>query len=416
MDYIINGGIRLSGSISIESAKNSVLPILAAAALIEDNVVIEKCPDISDVRDMAGILRDLGVKAEFGEKSAEINGKGCIKTEFSEEIAAKVRTSVLMLGALCGRAGSARIPLPGGCDIGARPIDIHIKAFRDLGADVYAENGKVICRSKIAGGKTVLPFPSVGATENVMIGAALSSGETVVYNAAKEPEIVDLANFLNASGARISGAGTSVIKIEGVKRLCGVRFCASPDRIETGTYLIAAAITGGEVELRGVKSENISTLIGKLCENTCKVIVKNDIIYLRSGRNRKGFSVSTGPYPMFPTDLQPQATALAAVSEGVSVITERVFRNRFYHAHELCRMGANIRVRGASARVTGVSGLHGAEVYAHDLRCGASLVVAGLNAEGTTVVKDVVHLERGYSEMDKKLLSLGAEIEKRDRV
>ena len=414
MDFIINGGRPLSGSVNIQCAKNSVLPVLAASVLAEDPVTVTGCPEISDVMNMAEILRECGVFYRFKNGDLILTPKNSLKDAFSEKIASRIRTSVLMLGALSGRTGRAVIPLPGGCDIGKRPIDIHINAFKELGAAIREQDGKVICLSPIRGGKTVFPFPSVGATENVMIGAARADGETVICNAAREPEIVDLANFLKKAGAKISGAGTSVVKIEGVKRLRGTDFKPSSDRIEAGTFLIAGAITGGEVELRGVKAENLYTLIGKLCDNTCNITIKNDIIYLRGGKRRKKFSFTTGPYPMFPTDLQAQATSLAAVSEGVSVINERVFENRFYHAAELCRMGAKIKVKGRKAIVTGVLGLHGAEVFAHDLRCGAALVLAGLNAEGVTVVKDIEHLERGYCDLDKKLAALGGDVVRKE--
>lgn len=410
MDFKINGGRRLGGKISIESAKNSVLPIMAAAILADGQTVVKNCPEIADVVNMAKIIETCGVKTGFTGKNLIITPDNSAGLGFSQEIAKSVRTSVLMLGALSAKYGKAAIPYPGGCDIGGRPVDIHISALKDLGANIKEENGFIICTEPVKGGKTVLPFPSVGATENAVIAAAVADGETVIYNAAKEPEIVDLAEFLNILGGRVYGAGTSVIRIQGVKRLSGGEFLPSSDRIEAGTYLIAAAITGGEAELKGVNAENISALLSKLCENTCKFKIKNDIIYIRGGRTKKAFSFSTGPYPYFPTDLQAQSCALAAVSGGVSVIKENVFKKRFHHIAELNKMGANARLYGDTAEIHGVMRLHGAEVYAHDLRCGAALVLAGLNAEGTTTVHDISHLERGYYRMDEKLSALGADI------
>ncbi|MBQ9485926.1 MAG: UDP-N-acetylglucosamine 1-carboxyvinyltransferase [Clostridia bacterium] len=410
MVFKINGGRSLSGAVEIESAKNSVLPLLAAALLTKKETVIENCPLISDVVNMAEILRAVGAKVNFDGKTAVINAENIISCEFSEELASRVRTSVLLLGALCGSVGKAKIPYPGGCDIGGRPIDIHISALKGLGAKIREYDGFIICDAPVCGGKTVLRFPSVGATENAIIAAAKASGESMICNAAREPEIEDLAKFLNLLGAKIRGAGTSVVRVEGVKELGGGAFRPSFDRIEAGTYLIAAAITGGEAEIRGVNAENISTLVGKLCDNTCKITLKNDIIYLHSGRTRKSFSVTTGPYPMFPTDLQAEICALCAVSDGVSVIKEKVFGKRFHHVAELKKMGADMTLKGNVLTIRGVPVLCGAEVCAHDLRCGAALVLAGLNAEGTTIVRDVQHLDRGYCRMEEKLSALGADV------
>lgn len=413
MVFKINGGRPLSGSIKIESAKNSVLPIMAGTVLTDKEIIIENCPKIADVFAMSKILRHAGKSVEFCEDNLIIKPceqENVTEVNFSEDIAASVRTSVLMLGALSAKYKKAKVPYPGGCDIGGRPIDIHISALKSLGADVYEEDGFIVCGSQVKGGRAVLSFPSVGATENAILSAATSSGESVIVNAAKEPEIIDLAAFLNKIGAKIVGAGTSVIRIEGVKRLDGGAFRPSPDRIEAGTYLIAAAITGGEIELNGVNAENISALLGKLCDNTCKFKIKNDIIYLHSGKRKKAFDISTGPYPLFPTDLQAQMSALAAVSFGKSKISDEVFKNRFYHIAELKKMGANVSLCGNTATFDGVLRLHGAEVNAHDLRCGAAMVLAGLNAEGTTTVCDIRHLERGYYSMDKKLAALGADI------
>ncbi|MBR0189740.1 MAG: UDP-N-acetylglucosamine 1-carboxyvinyltransferase [Clostridia bacterium] len=416
MVFRINGGRALCGSLEIESAKNSVLPVMAAATLAGERVVIKKCPKIADVINMAEILARCGVYSEFSDNNLVIEPRRAGKCAagntdgFDVSFSEKVRTSVLMLGALSAKCGKAKIPYPGGCDLGARPVDIHISALKSLGAKVREEDGFIICDEPVKGGKAVLSFPSVGATENAIIAAATARGEAMIVNAAKEPEIVDLANFLNLLGAKVYGAGTSVVRVEGVKKLRGGEFTPSFDRIEAGTYLIAAAISGGEIELRGVKAENISALLSKLCDITCKFKIKDDIIYLYSGRNRKAFSLVTGPYPMFPTDLQAPMCSLAAVSDGVSRIKEEVFGKRFHHIGELAKMGAEVSLIGGVAKFRGVSRLHGAEVSAHDLRCGAALVLAGLNAEGTTVVRDIEHLERGYYQMDKKLRYLGADV------
>lgn len=420
MVFKINGGRALCGSLETESAKNSILPIMAAATLAGEQTLIKRCPKIADVINMSEILARCGVYTEFSDKNLIIDARKTVETRnkngdatadgFDVSLSEKVRTSILMLGALSAKCGKAKIPYPGGCDIGERPVDIHISALRSLGADIREKDGFIICEEPVKGGKAVLPFPSVGATENVIIAAVKAKGETLIVNAAKEPEIADLANFLNVLGAKVYGAGTSVVRIEGVKKLCGGEFTPSFDRIEAGTYLIAAAISGGEIELKGVKAENISALLSKLCDITCKFKIKNDIIYLRSGRKRRAFSLITGPYPMFPTDLQAPMCSLAAVSGGVSRIKEEVFGKRFYHIGELVKMGAEAWVKDGAAIFRGVSRLHGAEVSAHDLRCGAALVLAGLNAEGTTTVRDIEHLERGYYEMDKKLGCLGADV------
>ncbi|MBO4251903.1 MAG: UDP-N-acetylglucosamine 1-carboxyvinyltransferase [Clostridia bacterium] len=413
MVFKINGGNRLCGSLKIESAKNSVLPIMAGAVLTDKEVIIENCPKISDVFAMSDILRSVGKIVKFcGENLTITPDEGFVGGDlnFSTDLASSVRTSVLMLGALSAKTKKAKIPYPGGCDFGGRPIDIHINALKMLGAKIAEEDDRIVCGSPIKGGKAVLPFPSVGATENVILACVLGKGDSVIVNAAREPEIVDLAAFLNRLGAKIYGAGTSVIRVEGVKNLNGGTIRPSPDRIEAGTYLVAAAVTGGEIELNNVNAENISSLLGKLCDNTCKFKIKNDIIYLHSGKRKKAFDLTTGPYPLFPTDLQAQASVLAAVSDGRSKIKDEVFKNRFAHVVELKKMGAKVSVHGNLATFDGVPVLHGAEVCAHDLRCGAALVLAGLNAEGTTVVHDVKFLERGYYAMDKKLAALGADI------
>lgn len=408
--YIINGGKKICGDITAESSKNAVLPMLAACVLTDEEVIIQNCPKISDVMNMLKILNYLGASTYFSDNNLVVNASGINKFDVPTELSKELRASVLLLGALLSRNKKVKLAYPGGCDIGMRPIDIHIDALRHLGAVVGESEGEILCDGYcLAGNDVYLDFPSVGATENIILTSVLLKGITKIHNPAKEPEIVDLAMLLNKMGAKVSGAGSNTIVIEGVKRLSGATHKPIPDRIEVGTYLIAAAITGGEIEIKNVKPENISSLIVKLCDNTCKISLKNDIIHLVSGM-RKSFSVATGPYPYFPTDMQAQCTSLLSVSSGISVVEENVFEMRFRHIPELIKMGADIKVRGSTAIIRGVKKLHAAEVTAYDLRCGAALVLAGLVAEGKTVVCGIKHLERGYLEMDKKLRCLGADI------
>lgn len=409
--YLIRGGIKLDGKIRAESAKNSVLPIMAASILANGQVIIENCPKISDVFTMIDVLNSLGVSAFFTENNLVIDASGISYYTVKSQAAKKIRSSFFMVGALLSKTGKACVCFPGGCDIGSRPVDIHVGGLKSIGVSVYETDEGLICTRKDAvGGEAVLPFPSVGATENIILASVIGSGTTVIKNAAKEPEIVDLCDFLIAMGAKICGAGSEVIRIESVKRLFGTVYKPIPDRIEVGTFLLAAAITGGEIEINNSKAENISLLIHKLCNNTCKIYVKNDIIYLKSGRSRKSFSFVTGPYPEFPTDLQAQTTSLLCVSDGVSVVRENVFENRFNHVAFLNKMGADVKVCGQTAIINGVKGLTGAEVSAKDLRGGAALTIAALCAEGKSEIRGVEFIERGYSLFDIKLKSLGADI------
>lgn len=411
--YVISGGRKLSGTLRIQSAKNSVLPILAGAILTDEEVIIKDCPKIKDVYAMLNILSHLGSKWYFEENDLVIDSSNINSFSIPKNLAIELRSSIFMLGALMSRFKKARIFLPGGCDIGLRPIDIHVSALERLGAVVSEIDGEIICNSKRLKGKDIfLDFPSVGATENVMLASVLMDGKTQIHNCAKEPEIVDLMNFLNSMGAKVYGAGTSTILIEGVKKLHGSSYSPISDRIESGTYLLAAAITGGEIQLSNCNAKNISILIHKLCENTCKINIKDDIIYMRSGERRNSFSFDTGPYPFFPTDLQAQTMALLSVCDGASIVSENVFEMRYRHVSELVKMGANISIKGKNAIINGIDRLHGANVFAKDLRGGAALVLAGLNAEGLTTVNDIHHIERGYLDMDKKLIELGADIKK----
>ena len=409
--YVIHGGRRLDGQLNIQSSKNAVLPIIAGAILTDEQVVIKNCPKIKDVFAMLDILTHLGAKWSFDEENLIINSSSIDKYSIPQNLAGELRSSIFMLGALISRLKRARIFFPGGCDIGLRPIDMHLSALSDLGIIISDINGELNCISnQIVGRNICLDFPSVGATENIILASVFAKGKTQIFNPAKEPEIVDLMNFLNSMGAKIYGAGTSTILIEGVKSLHGTEYTPIPDRIECGTYLIATAIAGGQVQLNNCSAKNISLLVHKLCDNTCKISINNDIIYIKSGSVRKNFSFTTGPYPMFPTDLQAQATSLLTVCGGVSVVSENVFEMRFRHIPELIKMGANIIVKGKNAIITGVERLNGAIVGANDLRGGAALVLAGLNAEGETIVNNVNHIERGYFQMDKKLSSIGADI------
>ena len=411
--YQIKGGRRLSGKVDISCAKNAVLPLMAGALLTNEEVIIKNCPKIVDVYSMIKILRCIGVDAEFIGNDLRICADGLNSEVVPFTVAKELRSSVFMLGVLLAKNKRAEIPYPGGCEIGLRPIDMHVASLKSLGVVVEEDGGKIICdSSNMKSGDVYLDFPSVGATENLMLASVFTKSETTIKNCAKEPEVVDLMNFLNSMGAKVCGAGTDTIKIEGVKKLHGTVYKPIPDRIEAGTFLIATAITGGEVELSNVNPENISSLIHKLCDNTCKISLNNDIIYIKCGKSKKSFTIDTNPYPGFPTDLQAQMTALATVCKGTSVITENVFEMRFKFAKELIKMGANIKLYGRTAIIKGVKRLFGTTITAPDLRGGAALVLGGLVAEGTTIINGVRHIERGYDGFENKLLSLGADIKK----
>lgn len=408
--YIIKGGIRLDGKIEAESAKNAVLPLLAASVLTDEEVVIKNCPPILDVESMIRILKELGVKVRFEGKNLIVNASSMHGYTIPYSLSKEMRSSVFMLGALISRFKTAEASYPGGCDIGLRPIDLHLHGLKQMGVKVDETGGEIVCSAeRLKGGDIYFDFPSVGATENIILAAVLAEGRTIIHNAAKEPEVEDLQNFLNSMGAHVAGAGTSVIAVDGVKKLHGTVYKPLFDRIEAGTYLVAAAATGGAIEIGNCNAEKISALLHKLCDNTCKITLNNDIIYLKSGTSRKSFNIETLPYPGFPTDMQAQMVALAAVSNGISVIRENIFETRFKHVRELNRMGANIVVKDRVAIVSGVKQLAGAKVTAHDLRGGAALMIAGLNARGVTVIEDVRHVERGYYRPEEKFRTLGAD-------
>ena len=411
-EYIINGGRMLEGSVDIRGAKNSILPLLASSILTDEIIVLHDCPHISDVDSMIKILEGLGSKIIRKDRDLIVDNSGVCNSQIPSSLAKELRSSIFLLGSLLSRLKKAKVAYPGGCDIGLRPIDIHIAGLRELNIDIQEQGGFIICNSQNAKcADVVLDLPSVGATENLMMSSVFIKGRTIIRNCAKEPEIVDLQKFLNAMGAKIRGAGSSVIVVEGVDKLHGVEYTPIPDRIVAGTYLIATAMCGGNVELRNVNSEHISSLISKLSKTTCKVYVKNDRIIIKSkGRQKSLDCIETMYYPGFPTDLQSQIMAMQTVSRGTSVIVENIFETRFKTASELKKLGADITIKGRVAVVRGVKELVGGEVVATDLRGGASLVLAGLVAKGETVVKDIRHIDRGYEDMSLDLSALGANI------
>lgn len=410
---IIKGGTPLHGSVRISSAKNAVLPIIVAALLPENPATITDVPELADVTTICSVLDSLGVKIERKGRDMVFDASDIRNTEASYELMSRMRASFLIMGPLLAKKGHAKIALPGGCMIGSRPIDLHLKAFEAMGAEIEICNGYVEARAPkgLHGAEIYLDFPSVGATENVLMAAALTEGRTVIENAAEEPEIVDLVTFLSGMGANIKGAGTNVIRVEGVRKLTGITHTVIPDRIEAGTFMIAAAMAGGNVLVENVLADHLKPLLAKLGEAGVDV-VKEDIDRVRIISSGKICStdIKTLPYPGFPTDLQAQFMALMTVGNGVSRITETVFENRFMHAGELQRMGASIQIEGRTAVVTGVPFLRGAFVRATDLRAGAALTLAGLAAHGTTEVGELQYIDRGYDHLVEKLQGLGANI------
>ena len=413
--YEIHGGNALNGSVTISGAKNAAVAILPAALLVKGVCRIENVPDISDVRILLEIIEGMGAKVEKPEPGVVIiDSTGPISTNPDEELARKMRASYYLMGALLGRFGRAHVALPGGCNFAARPIDQHIKGFRILGADVDENENYVNLQPStegLQGTRVNLDMASVGATINLMLAATLIPGMTVIGNAAKEPHIVDLANFLNTMGARISGAGTDTVKIRGVHALHGGTYAIIPDQIEAGTYMAAVTAVGGNVLVQNVIPKHMECIYGKLQEMGAKVIVYDDAIrVISSGRLRRTV-VKTRPYPGFPTDMQAQVCVCMALAEGNSRLTESVYETRFFgYCKELESMGAKISINGKTASVDGVEKLHGAEVEAHDLRAGAALVIAGLSAEGTTMVDNIHFIERGYENLIEKMTALGADI------
>ncbi|MBR7163735.1 MAG: UDP-N-acetylglucosamine 1-carboxyvinyltransferase [Clostridia bacterium] len=410
--FVICGGKPLCGTVSASGAKNAALPILAASILADGIVTLYNIPRLSDVFSMCDILISLGCDLTFSDgEIITVNTKGLKNSEVSYQLAGRLRGSFLIMGPLLAKTGYVSISMPGGCPIGARPIDLHLKGLSALGAEIENRRGSVVAKAKkLSGAKIYLDFPSVGATENIMSAAALAEGTTVIENAAVEPEIVDLANFLCAMGAKISGAGTDTVKIEGVSALSPVQYSVISDRIEAGTYLVAAAATGGDVTVKNILPDYVKPLTAKMTEMGISVEIGEGSIRVNHRKPYHSVDVKTLPFPGFPTDMQAQMTTLLSLSEGIGIITETIFENRFMHASELARMGANIKVTGRSAVVEGKKALTGAKVKATDLRAGAALVIAGLAARGDTEISDIYHIDRGYMDMADKLRQLGAEI------
>lgn len=413
---IVEKSPALKGSVKISGAKNSALPIIAASLLSSEVCSLEDIPALDDVDVISEVLASLGVDINRTSKnSLKINSSKITNSETPYELMRKMRASFLVMGPLLARMGKARVSLPGGCAIGTRPIDLHLKGFKALGAKIDLGHGYVEARAdKLVGDRIYLDFPSVGATENIMMAATMAEGETVIENAAMEPEIVDLANFLNKMGADIKGAGTNNIKIRGVKELGGTKHSVIPDRIEAGTYMVAAAITGGDVLVENVIPSHIKPIIAKLIEAGVKVVEGEDSVRVIADNGIKAVDVKTLPYPGFPTDMQSQFMALMSIAEGTSVIIETVFENRFMHVDELKRMGADIKIDGRSAIIQGTKTMMGAPVKATDLRAGAALILAGLVSEGITEISDVYHIDRGYTDIEQKLANLGAKIYRKE--
>ncbi len=412
--FVIEGPVRLQGTAMASGAKNAVLPLMAASVMATSPCMLHNAPDLSDVRTMALILKSLGAEVQRvgpDQSTLYIDPQGIDRHVVDEMLMRQVRSSVFLMGPLLGRMGQVQVSYPGGCDIGQRPIDLHIKGLKALGASFLEEHGHIIAvRDRWEGIDIHLDMPSVGATENIMMGACLAEGVTVIRNAAKEPELVDLQGFLNGIGAKVRGAGTDVIRVEGVKELHGTEYTVMVDRIEVGTLMAAAAITGGDVWIPNAVSEHVQAVISKLREVGAEITVNGEGLRV-AGRGRPHpTDLKTLPYPGFPTDMQPQMMALLSIAEGTSVITETIFDSRFKQAEELGRMGARIRNEGRTAIIKGVPGLSGARVEATDLRSGAALVLAGLCAEGRTIVCGVHNVDRGYDNLEGKLLALGAKI------
>ena len=412
---IVRGGRALAGNVKVSGAKNAVLPIIAASILAEEGTsVIHDVPALDDVYTICELLKSLGISLTYDNEVLTVHASKLTSVEASYELVRKMRASFLVMGPLLARQGQARVSLPGGCAIGTRPIDQHLKGFEALGAKIEIGQGFIDAsvEGRLKGAKIYLDIPSVGATENIMMAATLAEGITILENAAEEPEIVDLANYLNSMGAKIRGAGTGSIRIEGVEKLHGCTHAVIPDRIEAGTFMVAAAITGGDVFVEGAICDHLKSVTAKLREMGVEVDEQENGIRVRRNGPLKAVDVKTLPYPGFPTDMQSQMMALLLASEGTSIVTETVFENRFMHVEEFRRMSANIKIEGRSAIVEGGAKLTGSKVTATDLRAGAALILAGLIAEGETEVNGLHHIDRGYVNLTEKLCALGAQIER----
>jgi UDP-N-acetylglucosamine 1-carboxyvinyltransferase len=411
---LIQGGVALSGEVAISGAKNAALPIMCASLLTAEPVHFTNVPHLNDISTMLRLLGDMGVGVTMeGIDGLVLNGGGMNNPVASYEMVKTMRASILVLGPLLARCGEARVSLPGGCAIGARPVDQHIRGLQAMGAEIKVEQGYVHAKaSRLKGARICTDMVTVTGTENLMMAACLADGETIIENAAREPEVVDLANCLVSMGARISGAGTDVIRIQGVEKLHGATHAIMPDRIETGTYLCAAAATGGDIRLVKTSAAYLDTVVDKLMDAGCEITVERDAMRIIAPKRLKAVSLRTAPYPAFPTDMQAQFMAINAVAEGVSTIRETIFENRFMHANELMRLGADIQIEGSNAIVRGVDHLEGATVMATDLRASASLVIAGLVAQGETLIDRIYHLDRGYERIEEKLAKLGASVKR----
>ncbi len=412
--YIIKGGNPLVGEVDISGAKNAALGILAAAIMTDDTVLIENLPDVRDINVLLEAMSEIGVKVErVTRHAALICGANIGDVSVDYEYIKKIRASYYLLGALLGKYKKAEVPLPGGCNIGSRPIDLHLKGFKALGAVVSIRNGSICAEAEhLRGSHIYLDTVSVGATINIMMAASMAEGRTIIENCAREPHVVDVANFLNSMGANIKGAGTDVIRIRGVEKLHATEYSIIPDQIEAGTFMFAAAATKGDVMVKNVIPKHLEATSAKLLEIGCEVEEFDSAVRVVAPRRLTSTNVKTLPYPGYPTDMQPQIGVTLALATGTSIVTESIFENRFKYMDELARMGAIAKVEGNTAIITGVEGLTGARVSAPDLRAGAALVIAGLAAEGITVVDDIVYIQRGYENFDEKLRSLGAEIQK----
>ena len=412
--YSIKGGNPQVGEVEIGGAKNAALAILAAAAMTEETVVIENVPDLRDTAAMLETMESIGIRIEkLDRHTVKINAGMIESLVVEDDSIKKIRASYYFLGALLGKFKKAEVALPGGCNIGLRPIDQHIKGFRALGADVRIERGLVITEAdRLVGSHIYLDVVTVGATINIMMAAAMAEGQTIIENAAKEPHVVDVANFLNSMGASIKGAGTDVIRIKGVKALHGTEYAIIPDQIEAGTFMFAAAVTRGDVTVKNVIPKHLESISAKLIEIGCEVEESDDAVRVVASKPLTHTHVKTLPYPGFPTDMQPQITVALGLSKGTSIVTESIFENRFKYVDELTRMGANIKVESNTAIIDGVQKYTGASLTAPDLRAGAALVTAALAAEGVSTIDDIKFIERGYEDFPEKLQSLGAQIEK----
>lgn len=414
--YIIKGGKPLDGEVEIGGAKNAALGLLAAALMTDEEVTLENLPDVSDINQLIDAIENIGaIVHRVDRHTVTINGKTIRSFVVEYEQMKKIRASYYLLGALLGRFKQAEVALPGGCAIGSRPIDQHLKGFRALSADVKEEHGMVVAKAEhLIGNHIFLDMASVGATINLMLAASLAEGKTIIENCAKEPHVVDVANLLNSMGANIRGAGTDKIRIQGVERLHGTTYSTIPDQIEAGTFMCAAAATGGNILVKNVIPSHLECITAKLIEMGCTITEYDDAVRVKGCDNIRSASIKTLPYPGFPTDMQPQMATVLSVAGGHSTVVESIFENRFKYVGELKRMGAKIQVEGSTAFINGVDGLKGAQVSAPDLRAGAALVIAGLMADGFTVVDDIVYIQRGYEDFEGKLRGLGADIEKVD--